>query len=94
MIVIVAQNKFREDKIAQARPLRERLIEKSREEKGCLKYDLYQDMKDPSVLTFIEEWTDEQAIEAHNNSAHFKEIVPQLGRFVADKDVRLYKKFR
>ena len=36
---------------------------------------------DGKYLTFIEEWKDEKAIEIHNNSEHFKSIVPKLSKF-------------
>ena len=94
MITIVAQNTYKEGKIQEAMPLLEELIAKSRQEKGCLKYDLHEDINNPLVFTFIEEWADENAIEEHNNSSHFREIVPKLADFVADKDIRLYKKVR
>ena len=46
-------------------------------------------------LTFIEEWKDEKAIESHNNSEHFKAIVPKLGELTSkDMDVTLYKEVK
>ncbi|MDR2525369.1 MAG: antibiotic biosynthesis monooxygenase [Oscillospiraceae bacterium] len=92
MVTIVAKNVVKpgtaEAFIAAAQPL----IAGSRTEAGCIAYDLYVDLSDPNVLTFIEQWQDEAAIAAHNASAHFTAIVPELGKFAAgEMDVRLYK---
>ena len=57
-------------------------------------YNLYESV-DGKYLTFIEEWKDEKAIESHNNSEHFKAIVPKLGELTSgDKDVILYKEVK
>ena len=67
------------------------LIEKSRAEEGCISYTLNESL-DGKYLTFIEEWKDEKSIEMHNNSEHFKSIVPKLSQFKeGDMDVILYK---
>ena len=93
MIHIVAKNSVMKEQVETFKVLAKELILKSKEEKGCIAYDLYEDMNNPTVLTFIEIWADEKAIEAHNQSEHFKKIVPKLGKLVdGKKDVRLYKK--
>ncbi|MEP6917886.1 MAG: putative quinol monooxygenase [Acidobacteriota bacterium] len=45
-------------------------IELTRAEQGCLVYDLFQDVADPTHFTFVEEWSDVAALEAHSRSAH------------------------
>lgn len=49
----------REPFIAAAREL----VEKSRAEAGNISYHLYEDMDDPNILTFIEEWKDQAAVD-------------------------------
>lgn len=44
--------------------------EPTRQEDGCLRYDLFQDVTDPTRFTFIEEWTSAEALDAHSKSAH------------------------
>lgn len=44
----------REEFIATAREL----VENSRAEAGNISYHLYEDIDDPNILTFIEEWKD------------------------------------
>jgi quinol monooxygenase YgiN len=92
MIHIVAKNLVKESQVETFKVLSKELILKSKEEEGCIAYDLYEDMNNPTVLTFIEIWSDEEAIERHNKSDHFKKNVPKLGKLVEDKEVRLYEK--
>lgn len=68
------------------------LIEKSRQESGCISYSLFEDINDDSVLTFIEEWKDIKAIEEHNNSEHFKTLFLPLEQFCIGKsEINVYK---
>lgn len=92
MIKIVATNYIKKDKKDDFLKLAKDLILESRKEAGCIAYDIYESI-DGKCLTFIEEWKDEEAIKSHNNSNHFKTIVPKLGEFLdSGKDVVLYKK--
>lgn len=93
MIHIVAKNSVKKSQVETFKVLTKELILKSKEEEGCIAYDLYEDMNNPTVLTFIEIWADERAIEQHSKSEHFKKIVPKLGKLVdGEKEVKLYKK--
>ena len=94
MIKIVARNPVSNENKSKFIETAKELIEKSRKEKGCISYNLYESL-DGKYLTFIEEWKDEKAIENHNNSEHFKAIVPKLGELTSgDKDVILYKEVK
>lgn len=94
MIKIVARNPVSSENKSKFIETAKELIEKSRKEKGCISYNLYESV-DGKYLTFIEEWKDEKAIESHNNSEHFKAIVPKLGELTSgDKDVILYKEVK
>lgn len=44
-------------------------------EPGCLGYEALQMVDDPSALVLIERYRDEAALEAHRNSAHYRELV-------------------
>ena len=92
MIKIIAKNYIKNDKKEIFLKLAKELIAESRKETGCIAYDIYESI-DGRALTFIEEWKDEEAIKSHNNSNHFKTIVPKLAEFVdGEMDVSLYKK--
>lgn len=93
MITIVAKNTVKADSIEAFKKAAAPLIEASQKEEGCRAYCLYEDIKTPGILTFIEEWASEEAIKKHNESPHFKAIVPTLAPFcAAPSEVSLYKK--
>lgn len=59
------------------------LVQKTREEEGNLFYKIYQSHSDNHTLILYEGYQDENALDAHRSSVHFKElvikrIVPQL----------------
>jgi quinol monooxygenase YgiN len=92
MIKIIARNTVLEGKKEEFILLVKELVEKSRAEEGNISYDLWEDIKNPNVITFIEEWKDQRAIEIHNATEHFTRIVPQIHEVVEAEgsEVRLY----
>lgn len=91
MITIVAKSVIPVDKIELFKETASKLVQESRKEAGNISYSLYQDINSPEVLSFIEVWKDQAAIDAHNRSEHFTAIVPRLGELRISSEVRLYK---
>lgn len=93
MVIVVAKNFIQEDKINEAIELYKELVEKTRKEQGCIKYELCQDTQNPTILTMIEEWEDRDFLEKHFKTEHFTRIVPMIGKLLArDKEVNIYNK--
>lgn len=61
----------KEDEMERA--LRE-LIEPTRREAGCLRYDLLRSLKGENYveLVFVEEWASEEALDAHGQTEHLR----------------------
>lgn len=91
MISIIAKNHVHADQVEAFRALAKELVAETRKEPGCKAYALNQDLKDATVLTFIERWQDQQAIDAHVASPHFQRIVPQLNGLTREQELRLYR---
>lgn len=53
----------------------EKLIAPTREEVGCLQYDLHQNNENPAHFVMFENWETRELWEAHLESAHFKAFV-------------------
>jgi quinol monooxygenase YgiN len=51
------------------------MVEPTRAEPGCIDYDLYQSLDDPSVMFFYENWTDAEALSRHMNTPNFYRFV-------------------
>ena len=49
-----------------------KLINPTRQEKGCLQYDLHQDNANRAVFLFYENWESRKLWLQHMNSAHLK----------------------
>lgn len=92
MIKVIAKNVFQEDALQKVVALYKELIAESRKEKGCLSYELYQDIENPRIMTMLETWENKASLDAHMASAHFQKIVPQIGRYRLEKDAHIYTK--
>lgn len=46
------------------------LAQATREEEGCLSYELYRSASAPTTFVTVERWTDQAALEQHLSSAH------------------------
>ncbi|SDM67714.1 putative quinol monooxygenase [Actinomyces ruminicola] len=78
MIRIIATFKVRPDAVEEFTAKARELVTGSRAETGNISYELLRARGDAATLTFLEAWADDAAIEAHNNSAHFTTLIPQL----------------
>ncbi|GAB6395561.1 MAG: antibiotic biosynthesis monooxygenase [Bacteroidales bacterium] len=54
------------------------VIAATRQEEGCISYNVYEDVSNPSTLTFIEYWASQSAIDRHNQTAHLQGFVKAL----------------
>jgi quinol monooxygenase YgiN len=92
MITIVVKHFVHEDKIEEFMKLTRELISASREEPGCISYTLYEDTKDKTILTFIEVWENQEAIDAHFKRSAFTRIVPMFKPTLsAETEINMYK---
>ncbi len=80
------------DKVAELKSLLLSIIEPSRQDEGCIKYELLQNQADPTDFTFVEEWESAGLLEVHLASTHLQAAVQQLdGLAVAPPDIRRYE---
>lgn len=78
MITIISDNFITEEKQQLFLSIIKQLAQESRKEKGCISYTLHQNTENPFHYCIIEEWEDENAIQYHNHTNHFKTLVPQM----------------
>ena len=81
MIVLLAKSVLLEGKQQDFIAVAEKLVKATREEPGCVYYDLVQDASDDKVFCFVEKYLDEAAVEAHKASVHFQTYVPMMNAF-------------
>ena len=59
------------------------IVDATRKEEGNISYELHQDIANPKTYVFIEVWKSQEAIDAHNRSAHFLDFVKAVDGKVA-----------
>jgi quinol monooxygenase YgiN len=83
MIFIVVKQPVRAKYADDFPSLVEQFTTASRAEPGNISFDWYRSAEDPNLWVLIEAYRDAEAGEAHVQSAHFKEAMAQMPRFLA-----------
>ena len=70
---------------ARAREALGAAVPPTREEPGCLAYDLHQSIADPAEFLFFERWASDEALAAHaaSTAPHRLALRDQLGEMIA-----------
>ena len=91
----VARIKATADNVSAVRELLSGLVEPTRNESGCITYQLLQNREDPTDFTFVEEWRDDSSFSAHLSSDHIQQALPKLEPITAEPpDIRTYSVVR
>jgi len=94
-IRVVARVSVRPDNFDETLGALRELVDATRAEEGCVKYELLQNAEDPHDLCFVEEWTSAGALEAHFATAHFTAVAARAGDlFTVPPDIRRYTLYR
>ncbi len=89
---VVARSSARPETVEELKTLLRRLVEPTRREKSCVSYQLLQNKADPTDFTFVEEWKNDAAIDAHFATLHVKEALAKVVSLVAkEPDIRRYE---
>ena len=85
----------RPDEVDELKNVLRQLAAASRQENGCLDYEVLQNTADRCDFTLVESWTTEAALEAHLTTAHVQEAfskgIPLLAK---EPDSRRYSSIR
>lgn len=90
MIKIVSKNLIKEDKIEEFKSLMKELVEKSSAEEGNIHYSLNVSRENPRMFAFIEIWRDQEAIDKHNATEHFRRLVPMMRSMREDSQLDIF----
>ena len=85
---VIATFKARPGREAELEAVLTALIEPTRAEEGCRLYELWRNRQDGCELTFVEEWTSDDALAAHAASDHIARARARYPELIAE-EVRL-----
>ena len=91
MIKIVARTVVKEGMVEAYLETVKDLVQASAAEEGNITYTLNQDISNPRAFAMLEIWKDQDAIDKHNASEHFRTLVPKLGVMAEEKSIALYQ---
>ena len=72
-VSVVAKVSARPDKAAEMRAVVLKLAQHSREEDGCIRYDVLQSTAEPQMFVLVEEWASSAHLDTHNLTPHVHE---------------------
>ena len=88
---VVAHLTAKPGKIEETRAALTGLVDPTRAETGCIRYELLQNNSHPTDFTFVEEWSGDDALDAHLQSDHIKLVVSKAEELLAaPADIRRY----
>ncbi len=68
------------------------LLEPTRKEQGCIRFELQQNHESPNDFAIVSEWRDPEAVQRHVLTCHMQQALNRLpGLLAAPIDFRLYR---
>ena len=81
----------RPDKTEELNALLTSLLEPTRQESGCIQFDLLQNRETPREFAVVSQWHSEQAVQFHIRTAHAQLAMSRLPELLAAPlDLRFY----
>jgi len=77
-ITLFATLSVKPGQVGAARNELQKMLEPSRAEPGCQRYEIYQAEQNENSLHLIETYADQKAMEIHSQSSYFKNMVEQI----------------
>lgn len=80
-LTVIAKFKAKPGYTEQVRAQLRKLLDPTRKEKGCIKYDLHEDNDNLGIFVFYEIWESFELLEKHLSSEHirkFRTVLPDI----------------
>jgi quinol monooxygenase YgiN len=79
------------DKVEELKAVLLELIEPTRQEPGCIQYELLYNSSEPTDFTFVETWNSDEDLDIHLSSLHIQKAFEQVEGLLATlPDIRRY----
>ena len=70
------------------------LIEPTRKEAGCLRYELNQEIENPAAFAFAEKFASRDAFTTHLKMRHIKQFAEQSIELIESRRVRIHRQIQ
>jgi quinol monooxygenase YgiN len=81
---MVVHFKVKRDQVEAVLAGAKKAVPASRAEKGCMAYDVQQNLEDPAEFFVLETWRDAKALQFHAGTDHFAEFIKVIGAAVEE----------
>ncbi|MGK4585000.1 putative quinol monooxygenase [Kitasatospora sp. HPMI-4] len=86
-MILIAELTTRPDQAERLRTMLEGMIEPSLDEPGCIGYQPLVDPNHPERMVVLEEWRDEEALQEHFATPHYRHAKAVLDEILAEPAV-------
>lgn len=84
LLIVFAELYAKAGKENELREILLGLIAPTRQEEGCVQYDLHADNENPAHFFFFEKWTSKERLDAHMATPHLTAFVAKAGDLLAE----------
>jgi quinol monooxygenase YgiN len=92
-ITVVATFQARPGKEGELKTVLTGLVAPTRQEAGCLNYDLHISPEDPARFLFHENWTSKAHLDAHLKNSHIQALLPRMNELaVGMPEIKIWEK--
>ena len=74
--VVVIDESIKEGQVSAFVEYMREMIRLTKEEDGCIAYDLYEAIDGSGEVVMVEIWESKEALDLHMQTEHFKEYIP------------------
>ena len=89
MYIVLVHSHIQAEHVERFRELTIQNAEASRGEEGCVRFDVIQQVDDPTRFTFIEMFQSEEAGAIHRETSHFKKWLEEAVPLMAEPRTRV-----
>lgn len=91
-VIVIAHFTAQPGKEKELQDFLQTLVAPTRSESGCLRYEVNQDLNDPSTFTFVETFADQAGFDAHCATPYVAKLFEMLPILVKEQYIGLHKR--
>jgi quinol monooxygenase YgiN len=90
-VIVIAHFTAKPGKREELSAFLQTLVEPTRREPGCLRYELNQDLDDPDTFSFVETFANQQGFDAHCKMPYIDKLFEMLPKLVDKQYIGLHR---